>query len=108
MTPLIQEAIERAVARGVPLDAIVSSIEQAGKVAEPAFRVRVTRMVESIGTSYLSCIERSDRPKDAGIFSREGIVYPYKTEHLENALHDAQSWADFLQVPLTPYKEPHA
>lgn len=84
----------------------MAAIEQIGKVEEPAFRVRVARMVESIGTSYLSCIERSNRPKDASIFSREGIVYPCETEHLEDAMYDAQEWADFLQVPLTPYTEP--
>lgn len=71
--------------------------------AAPAFTVSVATMAETHQVTYLVVLRNS---RDTQSLDSPGALTPFTSAHLEHALEEAQAWADFLGVPLTPYEAP--
>lgn len=74
--------------------------------ASPAFAVSVSTMAESHCITYLVTLRCAHKGLGSSLLDTEGVITPYVSESLEQALFEAQEWADFLGVQVQPYQAP--
>lgn len=73
---------------------------------QATYRVYVNCMRESHRITYWTTLESSRRPVDADIFDSTGRINPFYSEVLDEALQDAQEWAEFLGTEVEPFVKP--
>lgn len=73
---------------------------------QATYRVFINCMQESHRITYWAQLESTQRPANADIFDSTGRISPFYSEVLEEALEEAQSWAEFLGVEVEPFVKP--
>ena len=72
--------------------------------AKSAFRVSVSPLKASNGTTHLVCIDRWDRHEDAMPWD-EGRMHPFESAVRERTESEAVKWAAFLGTEFVPNGE---
>jgi len=64
------------------------------------FKVSVATLKASNGTTFLVCLDKCSRPKDAKPWDT-GRITPFETNIKKHADMEAQTWAEFLGCEVT-------